>query len=63
MNNKQESYIFIIHCSFALLIFKFYITVRFKQAFQNVYRQEELETRLSHKLWKQEIAKYQTGLE
>jgi len=27
MNNKQEMYVFIIHCSFALLIFKFYITI------------------------------------
>jgi len=56
MNNKQERYIFIIHCSFALLIFKFYITIHLKQVFQSVYR-HELQTRLSHKPWKQEIAK------
>ena len=56
MKNKQEMYINIIHCSFASLIFKFYITIHFKQVFQSVYR-HEVETRLSHKLWKQEIAK------
>jgi len=27
VNNKQERYVFIIHCSFASLIIKFYITV------------------------------------
>jgi len=56
MNNKQEMYVFIIHCSFASLIFKSYITVHLKQVFQGVYR-NELETRLTHKPWKQEIAK------
>jgi len=27
VNNKQERYMFINHCSFTSLIFKFYITV------------------------------------
>jgi hypothetical protein len=36
VNNKQESYVFINHCSFTSLIFKFYVTIHIQSLFEYI---------------------------